>query len=278
MPGCRLRRCSELVVIAVLLAGGVARADDGDKVADYKEAVAHGSERFNAGDFAGARAEFQRAFAIHPAPVLLFNIASCHRRAGEYDQALVAYEKFVAAAPADDGRLPLARETIEHLRALLAERAEVDAERERVDVDRAPPLPEPTPPPVVAPAPRPQPQQPPPRPGGRLARRAGIGLMVGGALAIGLGVWQGQVAGEAESALETLPVGAAWDDEQAALYQRGHRASTRALVLGIGGAAMAAGGAALYVVGRRMGERPRPITVGAAFGDGRAALVLAGRF
>jgi tetratricopeptide (TPR) repeat protein len=275
------------VLLAVLLLGGSARADD--DVDTYRAVVALGSEKFNAGDFTGARAEFQKAYAIHPAPVLLFNIASCHRRAGEHDQALAAYERFIAAAPADDGRLPLARETVEHLKALLAERAAVEAERKAAEEARRPPPPPPEPEPdeeVVEEDPPPVAlkQAPPPdvvatpAPRGVLPRRVGIGMMAGGVVAIGLSLWQVQVAATAESDLETLPAGAAWNDEQAELYERGQSAQNRALVLGIGGVALAAGGAALYLVGRHMNERPRQVSVGATVAGDRAALVLSGRF
>jgi tetratricopeptide (TPR) repeat protein len=235
------------VIVALLAIGGVVWAEE-PAVDEYKAAVARGAEAFAAGDWGAARAEFVKAYAIHPEPVLLFNIGSCHRRAGELTAAIAVYEKFVEVARPDDGRVPLAKETIEHLKATLAEHALVAEERARAEAERAKP-PEPGLPPVAVIAPR-QESPPPPKPrSGRLARRIGVAMLAAGAVALGGGIWQAGVAADAESSLEKLPSGAAWDGEQAMLYRDGRSAATRAQVLGIGGAALAVGGIALYIGG-----------------------------
>ncbi|HTM19684.1 MAG TPA: tetratricopeptide repeat protein, partial [Kofleriaceae bacterium] len=219
------------MIVALLLGGGAARGDGGD-VDAYKAAVEQGTTLFNAGDFSGARAEFEKAYAIHAEPVLLFNIASCYRRAGDAEAALTAYQRFVDEAAPDDGRLALARETMEQLRSQLQPK-EV---KEPVLVVEEPPLP-PARPAVAARAPVHR--------RGSMARRVGVALLAGSAAALGLAVWQAGRASDAETSLERLPEGTAWDGDQAALYDQGRSAGHRALLLGAGGAALAVTGAVL---------------------------------
>ncbi len=67
---------------------------------DPKALYADGEKKFKAGDFAGALPSFQAADAIKSAPQAQRYIDLCHDNLGHYADAVVAYEKFLAAPPA----------------------------------------------------------------------------------------------------------------------------------------------------------------------------------
>lgn len=87
------------------------------RAASYRETVDRGTAAFVDRRFADAREAFEAAFALHPDPVLVFNIASCWRRDGEIENALAEYRRFLTLAPDDDARRMLAEETIAALEA-----------------------------------------------------------------------------------------------------------------------------------------------------------------
>jgi len=66
-------------------------------VALYKEAK-----------YSEALAEFQRAYEIAPHPLVLYNIAGCHRELSQYAEAVKAYTQFLAEGK---GQVPAARLT-----------------------------------------------------------------------------------------------------------------------------------------------------------------------
>lgn len=275
----------------------IARAD-ADRVDAYRDAVARGSARFDDGDYAGARAEFQAAFAIHPDPVLIFNIASTYRREGDRPRAIELYRAFLDRADADDPRRDLARHTIAELQeeiederraqreareaeALAAARAQAEAQeaaKERTrrhgtgggagegggdgDGDGGGVASDPG----VTDAP------------GAVApdravtwlRWGGGGLVVLGVVASGLAVSAAGDVGDAERDLEALGAGASWGVAQQAAYDRGVAAERRAWLLAGAGVAALATGVALYVVGERRAERATPTVAILPGGDGAA--------
>jgi len=66
--------------------------------------------------YADALAEFERAYEIAPHPLVLFNIAECHRELLHYAEAVMSYRRFLADG---NGRVPAAR--------LATAQAELDA-------------------------------------------------------------------------------------------------------------------------------------------------------
>jgi hypothetical protein len=56
--------------------------------------------------YADALAEFERAYEIAPHPLVLFNIAECHRELLHYAEAVTSYRQFLAEG---NGRVPAAR-------------------------------------------------------------------------------------------------------------------------------------------------------------------------
>jgi len=83
-----------------------------------KEADRHfksGVALFKEAKYAESLAEFERAYEIAPHPLVLYNIAGCHRELSHYREAIAHYTQFLADAP---GKVPAAR--------LAAAQAELD--------------------------------------------------------------------------------------------------------------------------------------------------------
>lgn len=78
------------------------------KTPEQKEADRHfksGVALFGEQKFGEALAEFERAYEIAPAPIVLYNIAACHRELSHYAEAVKYYRRFLDEgqdkAPAD---------------------------------------------------------------------------------------------------------------------------------------------------------------------------------
>src|SRR5215470_12320937 len=67
-----------------------------DVTADvFYETYQRGLAAFKAEDYAGARADFLRAYDLRPKPVILFNIAQTYRFELNPEQALMYYKRFL---------------------------------------------------------------------------------------------------------------------------------------------------------------------------------------
>lgn len=64
----------------------------------YERAVA----LYNSGQYDKAIDEFQAVYEMRPAPILLFNLAQAHRKAGHREKALDLYERFLRENTAPD--------------------------------------------------------------------------------------------------------------------------------------------------------------------------------
>lgn len=67
-----------------------------------------GVQLFKEAKFSEALAEFTRAYEISPHPLVLYNIAACHRELSHYGDAVSFYERFLAEGR---GQVPAARLT-----------------------------------------------------------------------------------------------------------------------------------------------------------------------
>ena len=68
------------------------------QTAEQKEADRHfksGVALFGEGKFGEALAEFERAYEIAPHPLVLYNIAGCHRELSHYGEAVKFYKRFL---------------------------------------------------------------------------------------------------------------------------------------------------------------------------------------
>jgi hypothetical protein len=125
-----------LGTVAAVVAVAITPASADPRTAKYEAAFRRGTVLFKEGKWAEARAEFETAYGIDPRPVLLFNIASTYRRAGDRVNARVYYQWYLDTVPtgelADKARITI---------------AELDEE------SHAPTTPPPSPPPPPPPAP-----------------------------------------------------------------------------------------------------------------------------
>lgn len=273
-----LRSSTELLLavaaaLAVLLgAHRIARADS-QEIDLYREAVARGAKRFQDGDYHAARREFQLAYDIHAEPILLFNIASTHRRQGNDDLALAYYRRFLAEADEGDSRRALAIKTIAELEA----RMEREARAESHAADQRP---------AKKPAARgrrvvkrlaaqPAPSRGPERSTGNVLRWTGVAAGAVALTSFGF-AWQAtRDARGVEEYLESLPSDQAWDQAQVDAYNHGQAASRRAIIFSVAGGALATTGVVLFVIGQ---HRANQAEVAVTPESGGAGLVMKGRF
>lgn len=102
---------------AILVAGpGAGRAQTEDQAEDSRAPLAEaddtiarghflrGQASFDAGDYAVALQEFERAFELSERPVLLYNIATSADRLRRTDRAIEAFEAYLDALPGADNR------------------------------------------------------------------------------------------------------------------------------------------------------------------------------
>lgn len=247
---------TRLALIAALCACGVAAAAPTDPAlapdkAKASAAYARGRAQYAATDYRAAAASFLEAYAADPDPGYLFNAGQAFRFAGDCAQAARAYRQFLGAVSSAPN--------LDKVRGYLDE---MDACVRRQ-------LP---PPPAPPPAPSAAPSAAPDDPG---ATRRHVGLALGGAglAAVGAGVWFHHdvlyFEDRSHRCTAMAPCTAAqvahWDD-------RGHTASVLAVAAYAAGGAALVGGAALYLLGRRLDAEP-PIAVAPAPGG---ALVTTG--
>ena len=118
-----------LILVLAFLALPVGQRSLGAAVAEgEREARKHhqtAEERFRAGLFAEALAEYQAGYQVLPLPGFLINIAQCYRRLGDLRMASGTYRKFTEVAP-DSPLTPQIRTLIVEI-----DRREVDFENAR---------------------------------------------------------------------------------------------------------------------------------------------------
>lgn len=257
-------RCISLAVVLAVHHVPSAHADGSeDRVDSYRDAVRRGAELFRSADYDEAREHFQRAYRLHPAPILLFNIASTYRRQRRHNDALRFYRRFVSAADTAEPRRRLALETIAHLEQLVREQRAL-AERDTREHERIDPLP------VAAPS------SPPLALSRRLRTRprswtltlAGVGVSVAGAAGLAMAWRESREVVRIERELSAAAAaGQPWDAAQQQAYDRGQQGQTRALAWAIAGGVAVIGGTVLFVMGRpvRLSTTGRDVLVSTAF-------------
>jgi tetratricopeptide (TPR) repeat protein len=144
-------------VAALLLVARGARAADPSAKTFFESGVRH----YNLGHFPEAIAEFEKAYNVDPAPILLFNIAQSHRQLGDKERALFFYRRYLEQAPnaANKGEV---EQRMKDLKESL--------QQERDLKQKPPPGVETKDPVAVTPPPPPPPLNPPPDDGGGITK------------------------------------------------------------------------------------------------------------
>jgi tetratricopeptide (TPR) repeat protein len=252
-------RAAGLVLVAILVAWAPPPAAAQPESTEFDNLVADGGAKFEAKRYAAARAAWKRAYRLEPDPRLLFNIASTYRREGDRERALEHYRKYLAAAAEDAEYRSLAEEAILNIEQAL------DAERAARVTAVAPP-----------------PESPPASSNrrARILRYSGIGVAVGGAALLGVGVFRGLDARELDERLATLPDGTEWTPELQSDYERGQSLERQAIIFSVAGGSAIAIGAALYVAGVLDEDTPteKPLALTPTLIGNRLGLTMAGRF
>jgi tetratricopeptide (TPR) repeat protein len=205
----------------------------------------------NAGDYGNAIIAFKEAYVMAPSPGLLFNLAQAYRLQGNCDDAALMYRRYLATDPGSEG----AAIAEGHLATVqrCAHKASLGIAQDPgspmlIQTDRESGS-------LFSTA-------TPPR-SAQLQKDIGLGLTIGGAIALGVGAFYWNRAADAQSAVEAgYERGAKWKDLEE-LDARGRDSSRMAKIFGIGGGVAIAGGVTLYLLGRRA-EHIAPIAVAPA--------------
>jgi tetratricopeptide (TPR) repeat protein len=128
-----------------------------------------GSTAYREGRFNEAADLLERAYALQPEPILLYNLARARESAGDVQGAYDAYTRFLAEAPADAEQRPRVTGRVEVLRA------EIESRRARATPEPAVPSDPVAPPIPIAPMAHAEPSPVPWIVGG-----VGVGAVVAG--------------------------------------------------------------------------------------------------
>jgi tetratricopeptide (TPR) repeat protein len=224
------------------------------------EARAHferGDQLFKIGQFDDAIVEFKRAYELSPAPGLLFNIAQAYRAQKDREHALYFYTTYLR----EDPNAPEREYVEERIKELKQE------PEPRADEPASTPAP---PAPAVAPEIRADATEPS---GGRGLRVAGA-ITAGGGVVLGVAaVFFGARAISASHEISSaFAQGETWNADRTALWERGRRDQTTAVVLGIAGGAALATGSILFVMGLRARHDSISVVAVPSAGGGQVAL------
>lgn len=96
-------------LLSPLLPPTAAIAASAEDVRTSKRHYKKGMTAYNLRHFDAAIVEFERAYALNPEPVLLYNIAQSHRQMGRPEQALFFYRRYLEGAPAAANRADVER-------------------------------------------------------------------------------------------------------------------------------------------------------------------------
>ena len=102
-----------------------------------KALFAEGNGHYSLGEFVQALLSYKRAYRIKPLPAFLFNIAQCHRKLEQHQDAITMYQSYLVGVP-DAQNKPLVESLITESRDKLAQEQRLTDEREaaRLAVER----------------------------------------------------------------------------------------------------------------------------------------------
>jgi tetratricopeptide (TPR) repeat protein len=237
------------IAIAIAAAPIAAHADNawsGAVPAKARALAERGRTFHDVGDYAAAIAAFTQAYVIAPSPALLFNLAQAYRLQGDCEDAALMYRRYLATDPSPEGRAlaEMHLASVERCMHMLSLHIPVESPSGHVV----------TPPPrekLATGVARPAPSR-----NAQIEKDVGIGLVLGGSAALAVAAYYAVVAhNAAHDVAAAYAEGARWKDV-APIDERGQTASTRAKLLGTGGALGIAGGVVTYLIGRSSGRLP----------------------
>lgn len=189
-------------------------------------------ERYKAQDYAAAIELFKKAYELDPIPNLLYNIAKCHEKLKNWDEAIKYYNEFVVSPDVDAN---VRKETLEYIEGL----------RKVQELEKQQNNPKEDPDPIKRPV-EPKPDEGPSRTGAYIAIGSGVAL-------IGTGVAFGLLASGQQSTFEEAATSQARKDARSS-------GTTYALIADVGyglGIAALGVGAYLWLTADDKGETPQ---------------------
>ncbi len=246
------------VVTTLALAGSAAVHADTvpNRARDLAE---RGRVAHDARDYSTAIISFTEAYALAPAPGLLFNLAQAYRLRGSCDDAALMYRRFLATNPPDDARL-LAEAHLSTVERCLAAKITVPTSARVLRMPGTIPVGKRDQPRVT--------KRQTPSSSWRTGEQVGLGFVIGGGAALLFAGYYGYESHQAETDVERrYAAGEKWTTLEARAAE-GERAGTIAKVsLGLGAAAVAAGVAVLVIDHRRHKTlKIEPVARGARIG------------
>ena len=250
-------------IVVVIMLTRVASAQDLDEKterarAHVKAAIAY----YDEAKYEDAAREMQVAYELKPLADLQYNLAQCFERLGKYEEAAVAYEKYLAGKPDAPDRKQIGTR-IENLRERAKTGQTVPPPTEKVVLKTI----------VVY-------KNLPPPPG-RAARWAAYGLGVLGLAGVAVGIAYAVLAAQAASDVThggSVMMPPAFDGSIRAEQDAGKTYPIISGVsFGIGGLALA-GGIALWLVGRKIDREAPKLTLAPSFSPTSAGLFAKGSF
>jgi tetratricopeptide (TPR) repeat protein len=240
------------------------------------------------GDFKTAAVEYLAAYELFQEPEFFYDVAEVYKMAGDDEQALTYYEKYLELDPTGRGAAA-ARTAADELRRSIAAKADAakraadeaaakqkaadDAARQKAAADEAAKQK------ALADAAAKQKDAETPAPATSASPGRGLrigGMVSGGAGIVSLGV--GIVFGAKASSISKDLSNADTFDQ--AKYDEGKAANRNMYIFtGVGAAALVAGGV-LYYLGHKQGEQPAPtdVTIAPVLTPSGVALTATGRF
>jgi len=100
-----------------------------------KALFAEGNEHYTLGEFAEALAGYKRAYRAKPLPAFLFNIAQCHRKLNQDQDAIAMYQSYLVGVP-DAKNKAMVESLIAESRAKLAEAQRLEEARREDEARR----------------------------------------------------------------------------------------------------------------------------------------------
>ena len=256
-----------------------------DKKKVAKEYVDAGLAAQDAGDYDQAIVFYQKAYELVPHPILWFNIGQAHRLAGRDEDALAAYQQYLA----DDPSGPKAKEAktfikeieprLEKKRAEDAARKKADDEaarkkaeedaaaKKKAEDDATATKKEPEKKRIVSPPP------PAKKSGGGWMRPTGIGVGAAGVVSLGVGVYFGLHAKSISD--ELSQPNADYTPEREAEGKSAEK--TMFITVGVG-AALVVTGAVLFVVGGSHDSGERAVSWTPVIAPDGGGLAVSGAF